>query len=187
MLIVSPDADEVERQLRAGKLACPSCSGELRPHGRTARPAHRRRSRCRGCRASHVLGPDTHLVRRRDPAGLILAALADKAAGLGHRKIADRCALSELPTRVRGWIRSFSANAERIRAQMTAWAARLDSSLRAVEPGTSPLGDALEAVGLAARAASLRLTRRAPSVWASRLSGGYLLWPNTKMPWPLSA
>jgi hypothetical protein len=187
VLIVGGDPTVVERDLKAGRLACPSCGGELGPHGRTVWAARRRRSRCRSCHSSHVLVPDSQLFRRRDPARVILAALSDKARGLGRRRIADRHGLRDFPTRVRGWIRSFAANAERVRVQMTAWAAHLDSTLTGITPTGSAFGDALEAIGLAARAASLRLEPREPAAWASRLSGGYLLYPNTRMPLPQTA
>jgi hypothetical protein len=187
VVIVGGDPAPVERDLKAGKLACPNCGGELRPHGVTVWAARRRRSRCKACGSSHVLTPDGRLFRRRDPAGVILAALIDKASGLGYRKIAERYGLSDFPTRVRGWTHSFAANAEQVRVHMTAWAAYLDSNLTAADPRGSVLGDALEAIGLAARAASLRLSPREPAAWASRLSGGYLLCPNTRMPLPQAA
>jgi hypothetical protein len=187
VLIVGGDPAAVERELKAGELACPRCGDRLGPHGWTVWAARRRRSRCRACRSSHVLTPDSHLCRRRDPARVILAALADKARGLGYRTVARRHGLSEFWTRVRGWVKAFAANAASVRAHMTAWAMHLDSSLTAIAPRGSAVGDALEAIGLAARAASLRLCPREPAAWAARLSGGYLLSPNTRMPLPQTA
>ncbi|MGH2751962.1 MAG: hypothetical protein ACRDK3_13985 [Actinomycetota bacterium] len=65
MLIVDTDPQEVERLLEHGRLACPACSGQLRPWsyarrrrlGRgsqeiTLRP---RRSICSACGRTHVL------------------------------------------------------------------------------------------------------------------------------------
>ena len=102
MLTVNGDRDEVERQLAGGELACPSCGGVLGGWGngrlRRVRAAEGpdavrlvpRRSRCRGCRATHVLLPAWCLLRRADAAAVIGAALEAAAAGDGHRKIAGR-------------------------------------------------------------------------------------------------
>jgi hypothetical protein len=76
--------------------------------------------------------PDSHLCRRRDPAQVILAALADKVRGFGYRTVAKRCGLGEFPTEVRGWVKAFAAKATSIRLQMTAWAMHLDSSPTAI-------------------------------------------------------
>ena len=99
VLTVNGDGDEVERQLAGGELACPSCGGVLGGWGnarqRPVRTAEGpdavlvpRRSRCRGCGATHVLLPAWCLLRRADAAAVIGAALAAAAAGDGHRKIA---------------------------------------------------------------------------------------------------
>ena len=65
-----------------------------------------RRSRCRGCGATHVLLPAWCLLRRADAAAVIGAALAAAAAGDGHRKIAGR--LGRAAPTVRGWLRRFA-------------------------------------------------------------------------------
>ena len=102
VLTVNGDRDEVERQLAGGELACPSCGGVLGGWGdarlRRVRAAEGpddtgvvlvpRRSRCRGCKATHVLLPAWCLLRRADAAAVIGAALVAAAAGDGHRKIA---------------------------------------------------------------------------------------------------
>ena len=102
VLTVNGDRDEVERQLAGGELACPSCGGVLGGWGnarlRRVRAAEGpddtdvvlvpRRSRCRGCAATHVLLPAWCLLRRADAAAVIGAALEAAAAGDGHRKIA---------------------------------------------------------------------------------------------------
>ena len=102
VLMVGTDEDEVDRVLRAGGLACPGCSGVLAPWGYARRRKVRaegevwrlrpRRSRCSaagGCGRTHVLLPTSCLVRRADSVAVIGAALVDRAAGLGHRRIAE--------------------------------------------------------------------------------------------------
>jgi hypothetical protein len=61
------DAAGARRALAAGRLACPSCGGVLRPWGHTrdrrvAEPTgtvtvRLDRTRCRSCRATHVVLP----------------------------------------------------------------------------------------------------------------------------------
>ncbi len=63
--MVGTDVVAVERELRAGRLGCPGCRGVLRPwgHARACSVRQRvgtlrlrpRRSRCAGCRGTHVL------------------------------------------------------------------------------------------------------------------------------------
>ncbi|MEU9858990.1 Mu transposase C-terminal domain-containing protein [Streptomyces sp. NPDC047974] len=97
MLIVDTDVVRVERRLRAGELTCPSCGAALAPwgHGRPreirgdlgsrlfVRP---RRSRCTGCRVTHVLLPEEIWPRRMDTAEVIGAGLEIAALGMGHRR-----------------------------------------------------------------------------------------------------
>ena len=101
MLTVNADRDVVERQLGGGELACPSCGGVLARWGNGAERRVRlrtgpdvwfcpRRSRCRGCGATHVLLPAWCLARRADAGEVIGLALEAKAAGDGHRVIAAR-------------------------------------------------------------------------------------------------
>jgi hypothetical protein len=111
---------------------------------------------------------------------VIGAALAAKAAGMGHRAAA---VLVGVPSStVRGWFRRFAANAEAIRVWFTVLAHGLDPLLAAMAPAGSPLGDAVEAIAVAARAASLRLAPVAPWSFASTASRGRLL-SNTGCPW----
>ena len=58
----------------------------------------------------------------------------------------------------------------------------LDRLLDALQPQQTMFGDAVEAVGVAARAAVLRLGVRGPWSFASAASGGRLL-SNTGCPW----
>ena len=190
MKIVGTDAGEVERALVAGELACPDCGYRLRPWGSARwrvvrRPSaterrRPRRGRCGGCASTHVLISTDSLLRRRDLAEVIGAALAAKAAGLGHRKAA---AASGAPvSTVRGWLRRFAANAEAIRVWFTVLAHGLDPMLAPLLATPTPLGDAVEAIATAARAASLRLAPVMPWSFASSASRGRLL-SNTNCPW----
>jgi hypothetical protein len=72
--------------------------------------------------------------------------------------------------------------AARAAAFFAAWALRLDPMARPVVPTGSGVADAVEAIGSAARAASLRLGPRPPWSWASVLTVGRLL-ANTSSPW----
>ena len=107
VLTVNADRDAVERQLGGGELACPSCGGVLARWGKGAERRVRlpgepgeeqarhvvlvpRRARCRECGATHVLLPAWCLARRADAGEVIGLALEAKAAGAGHRVIAER-------------------------------------------------------------------------------------------------
>jgi len=188
--MVGTDVVEVERDLGAGRLSCPNCEGVLVRWGfarwRVVRGAsgeerrRPRRARCRSCLVSHVLVARDCLRRRRDAVGVIGAALAAKAAGRGHRKIAKTL---ELPvSTVRGWLRRFGVWAEAIRSHFTVWAHALDAELAPIVPAGSPFADAVEAVAVAARAAVLRFGPRPPWQMASALTCGALL-SNTSSPW----
>lgn len=190
MKIVGTDAGEVERDLVAGELACPDCGGRLRPWGsarwrvvRRPRASERRRprrGRCVGCATTHVLISADSLLRRRDFAEVIGAALAAKASGLGRRRAA--VAAGAPPSTVRGWLRRFAANAEAIRVWFTVLAHDHDPMLAPLLPTATNFGDAVEAVAVAARAASLRLAPVRPWSFASSASAGRLL-SNTNCPW----
>ena len=83
---------------------------------------------------------------------------------------------------MRGWLRRLRAAAVRVAAHFGVWAHRLDANLGSIAPAGSTLADAVEAVGVAARAASLRLGSRPAWSWASVLTVGGLL-SNTNTPW----
>ena len=175
MLIVESDRSAVEQSLFAGELRCPSCRGELRPWSSARMRAVReqgretaltpRRSRCTSCAKTHVLLPDTTLLRRRDALVSIGAAL------LVH------------PDTVRGWLRRFAVRAERWRAHCWAWAHALDASLPAIEPAGSAFADALSAIGLAVSAATRRFGPRPGWGWVATITAGGLL-ANTSSPSP---
>lgn len=190
MVIVGTDPAEVERALAAGVLDCSACQGELRPWGHARERVLRgresverrrpRRARCAGCRATHVLLAEDCFARRRDLAEVIGGALAAKARGIGHRRIAAGLGLQ--PETVRGWLRRFARWAGVVRELFTRWAHALDAELGSLLPTGSELADAVEAVASAARAAVARLGPRPPWSFASAVTGGALL-SNTSSPW----
>lgn len=192
VLMVGTDQAAVEADLVGGLLACPGCGGVLGgwSHAR-ARVLRRRsgdedrvtprRSRCRACGKTHVLLGDDALLRRRDEVAVIGEAIESKAGGDGHRRIATR--LGVPAWRVRRWLRRFAERAVEIREHFCRWAHALDGSLGPAGPGGDVFADALEAIGVAARAAVLRLGPRPLWPWVSVASGGVLL-ANTKCPLP---
>lgn len=170
MLTVNADRDVVERQLGGGELACPSCGGVLArwgngasrrvrlPAGEAGEQARHvvlvpRRARCRGCGATHMLLPAWCLARRADAGEVIGLALEAKAAGAGHRVIAER--LGRPASTVRGWLRAFAARAEQVRSVFTALAASLVPDPPLPVPAGSPVADAVAAVAAAAAAAAM--------------------------------
>jgi uncharacterized protein YbaR (Trm112 family) len=185
--IVDADEDKVEADLLAGLLACPDCKGPLSPWGHARRrPVRRgaeeerirpRRSICPQCGGSrgktHVLLPDSTLIRRRDHVEVIVSAIGAKAAGESRASIASRLGRHE--STVRGWLRAFARNAEAIRSLFTRWARALDPLCGPIEPEATALTDALSAIGVAVRAAVLRFGPRPPSSLVSALSLGALL------------
>jgi hypothetical protein len=191
MLTVETDPVAVEERLRSGGLACPGCAGVLAGWGRARARTVRgpdggvrvvpRRSRCTGCRATHVLLPVLLLVRRADTAAVIGAAVEAKAAGGGHRGIAGR--LGRPPATVRGWLRRFGARVEAVRVVFTRWCRALAPDPVLPSPAGSGWADAVAAVTAAAAAFAVRFVVEAP-VWqvASAVSAGRLLSPG----WPAS-
>jgi Homeodomain-like domain len=196
MLTVETDPVGVEERLRSGRLACPGCAGVLAGWGwaraRTVRGLDSpvrivpRRSRCTGCRATHVLLPVLLLVRRADTAAVIGAALAAKASGGGHRRIAER--LGRPPGTVRGWLRRFTGRVEAVRVVFTRWCRDLAPDPVLPGPAGSAWADAVAAVIVAARAFATRFLVgsqvAAVPVWqvAAAVSAGRLLSPGWPVP-----
>ena len=190
MKIVGTDRLEVERALVAGELECSDCAGRLCPWGwarwrvlrcrdgeQRVRP---RRSRCTVCAVTHVLIGSDSLLRRRDGVEVIGVALTAKAQGSGHRLVA---LLVGVPvSTVRGWLRRFAVNAAMVRVWFTVLAHDLDPLLGPIGPAGTAVGDAVEAIGVAARAAVLRLGPVGAWPFASSASRGRLL-SNTGWPW----
>jgi hypothetical protein len=143
---------------------------------------------------THVLLAVSCLLRRADGVEVIGAALRAKAAGDGHRPIAER--LGRPASTVRGWLRGFARNAETARSVFTGLLVVLDPLTGPLPVHRGGFADAVEAVGVCAAAARRRLgVVGAVSPWqlAAAVSGGRLLaaglapppvtWINTS--WPL--
>jgi hypothetical protein len=195
VLIVADDRAVVEADLAAGRLSCPRCRvGVLGGWGcarlrevRTRAGVRRlrpRRGRCRerACGATHVLLPDVCLARRRYVAEVIGEALLSIGRE-GYRRVAER--LGVPGETVRKWRQQFRRRAELIAAHFLRWARALDASLDPSAGQGSAVGDALEAIGVCVRLASLVLARRPPWSWVSALTAGALLSINTRSPWPV--
>lgn len=190
MLMVSGDPVRVEKELIAGSLRCAGCGGRLVPwaHARWRnvrsaegeRRVRPRRGRCADCLATHVLLPDDLLVRRRDDISVIGSALVAHGGGEGHRPIAKRLGLPAAT--VRGWFRRFRTRAEIIAVFFTQWALVLSPGCDPPGPSGTAVGDAVEAIGMATRAAVIRFGPGPAWSIAGRLSGGGLL-SNTSCLW----
>ncbi|AOS90783.1 MULTISPECIES: helix-turn-helix domain-containing protein [Mycobacterium avium complex (MAC)] len=115
-MIIVATAESAEQALTAGTMRCPrgGCVGTLARwgYGRRRRirglegaviDARPRRVRCDGCGTTQILLPAALQPRRADTTEVIGIALARKATGLGHRRIA--AALGRSPSTVRRWCR----------------------------------------------------------------------------------
>ena len=191
MLMVSGDPERVECELAAGVLRCPECGDRLAPWAYARRRNLRldggievrlrpRRGRCVGCLVTHVLLPDSMLVRRRDHVEVIGSALTAAAGGEVHRRIAKRLGVAE--STVRGWLRRFRSRATVIAGFFTQWALVLAAELDPPDPVGTAVGDAVEAIGMATRAAVIRFGPNPAWPTAARLTGGGLL-SNTSGLW----
>jgi len=190
VLMVNGNLDVVEADLAGGRLGCPSCGGVLGPWGYARRRSIRgfggetrlcpRRGRCRACGATHVLLGDGCLLRRRDSVEVIGSALVEHAGGVGHRPIAAR--LGVPAATVRGWLRRFARTATETAGFFVRWALVLAPASDPPALSGTAVGDAVEAIGLAARAAIWRFGPAGPWRLAARLTGGGLLC-NTSCLW----
>src|SRR5450755_1385963 len=99
-----------------------------------------------------------------------------------YRPVAER--LGVPAETVRDWRQRFRSRAEEIAAHFLWWARAFDGSLDPPVPAGSLVADALEAIGVCARVASLVLGRRGPWSWVSALTAGGLLLINANPPWP---
>jgi hypothetical protein len=131
---------------------------------------------------THVLLPDVCLARRRDGVEVIGEALLSFGRE-SYRLAAER--LGVPAETVRDWRLRFRARAELIAAHFLRWARALDGAWPAPVGRDSLVAEALEAVGVCVRVASLVLARRAAWSWVSALTAGGLLAINTNPPWPV--
>lgn len=128
-----------------------------------------------------MLLPEVCLARRRYVVEVIGAALL--SVGVGYRRAGER--LGVPGETVRDWRRRFRSLAELVGGHFLRWAGALDGSFDPPAGQGSPVADAIEAVGVCTRAASLVLGRRPPWSWVSWLTAGQLLEINTSTPWPV--
>jgi hypothetical protein len=167
------DAAAARRALLAGRLACPSCGGTLRPWGHTrdravATPHESAqatvkvrldRARCRLCQGTHVLLPAELVARRSYPLRVIGAALAAAGQGGGSRSVASQLGMPAAT--VRSWLRRARGNAEALYRIGVQTVVTLDPDLLPTTPRATPLGDALQAL---VAAASATIARFAPDL-----------------------
>lgn len=172
-MIVVLDETRAQRDLAAGTLRCPSCSGPRRswgyartrrlrlPGGATLR-LRSRRARCRDCAVTHVLLPAVAPVRRAYTIDVIGEVLLSSVQGHGHRTIGARSGIP--PDTVRSWIRRAGARAEWLRAQATIALAAFDPTPAPIEPPRSRLADAILALSHA-MAAARRISGPTGTAW----------------------
>ncbi|MFY9808072.1 MAG: hypothetical protein WAK86_12500 [Pseudonocardiaceae bacterium] len=103
---------------------------------------------------THVLLPVLVLVRRADVAVVIGAALAAKAEGSGHQRIA--AGLGRAAETVRGWLRCFAGRIEAVRAVFTWWCRARETDPVSPGPAGSDWADVLAAITAAAAAVAAR-------------------------------
>jgi hypothetical protein len=175
-VLVITDARRTARELAAGALACPRCAGRLAPWGHGRERAVRllggasarvrpRRARCKACRVSSVLLPAWCAPRRGYAIEVIAVAAAAAAGGYGPRAIGSWLGMPE--GTVRGWLRRLRGRAQGLRGYAIGELASFDSITPLPGgPAGSPLGDALDAVAVATRAAQRRLGHGPDMTWA---------------------
>ena len=120
------------------------------------------------------------MARRRYVAEVIGEALLSLGCE-GYRRVGER--LGVPGETVRDWRSRFRSRAGLIAAHFLGWARALDAALDPATEG-SLVDEALEAIGVCVRLASMLLARRSPWSWVSALTAGGLLAINTEPPWP---
>ena len=180
MLTVETDPVAVEERLRSGAVGVSGmrgCAGRVGPCSGSDGPRHAtaglwivpRRSRCTGCRATHVLLPVLLLVRRADTAAVIGAGLTAKATGAGHRLIA--ALLGRPPETVRGWLRRFAGRVEAVRAVFTRWCRDAGAGSGAARAGRVGVGGRDRRGPAAAAAVGARFSIGEVPVWQVAVRG----------------
>jgi hypothetical protein len=180
MLTVSHDLAAVESELLHGGISCPGCSGRLRPWGwaRSRRIRHGvgskrqlvwhhpRRGRCSGCGVTHVLLEISLVARRADSAEVLAAAIEAKTTGgQGHRMIA--AGLDRPASTVRGWLRAFTASAEKISQMFTSLVVRdaPDAAQIWPKPAANGAGAAISALAAYAQGLGQRFDSMVTVTW----------------------
>lgn len=170
-MIVVRTVEWAEQALGTGEIGCPhpGCGGSLARWGYGRRRRIRslgartldvrpRRARCTRCTGTQILLPAAVQPRLADSTDVIGTALASKAAGHGHRRIAT--ALDRPPSTVRRWMRRATHNAhlQWLWERGSQALIRLDpDAFNQLPRATSPLRDALTVLVAAACAACQRL------------------------------
>jgi hypothetical protein len=112
----------------------------------------------------------------------VIGAALFSAGREGYRRAGER--LGVPGETVRDWRRRFRSLAGLIAVHFLWWARALDGSLDPPVAHGLLTADAIEAIGVCTRVASLVLGRRSPWSWVSALTAGGLLEINTRTPWP---
>jgi hypothetical protein len=184
------------RSAPAPRPDCTGCSRPMAYDGRYPRlvreraVVHRifvRRVQCRRCGERHALLPDFVLLRRRDSAQAVGAAVL----GALDVKLPERATelFSGVSERtVRSWRQRFAARAEELRQRLDAvaltWRGELDFPVR---DGPTASHRAVEAMGRAWRAAKRRPLADVPAPWqlANVIIGSQLIYTRVDLPWPI--
>jgi len=171
-MIVVRTMEWAEQALGGGEIDCPRprCGGTLTRWGYGRRRRVRclgaltlqvrpRRARCASCGHTQILLPANLQPRLADTTEVIGTALAGKAAGHGHRRIADE--LRRSPSTVRRWMRRATGNAHLQwlwqRGSQALIRLGPDAFNQLPRTTTNPLRDALTVLATAAHAARQRL------------------------------
>ncbi|WP_219069214.1 helix-turn-helix domain-containing protein [Candidatus Mycobacterium methanotrophicum] len=170
-MIVVRAVEWAEQALGAGEIGCPhlGCGGTLTRWGYGRRRRIRRlgaqildvrprRARCTRCASTQILLPASVQPRLADTTEVIGTALASKADGHGHRRIATE--LDRSPSTVRRWMRRATRNAhlQWLRQRGSQALIRLDpDTFNQLPRAASPLRDALTVLTAAACSARQRL------------------------------
>lgn len=163
-------AEWAEQALSAGEIDCPrpGCGRPLirwgfgrcrsvRSLGAQTLEVRPRRARCPGCARTQILLPAAVQPRLADATAVIGTALASKADGHGHRRIATE--LDRSPSTVRRWLRRATCNAhlQWLRRRGSQALIELDrDAFNDLPATTNQLRDALTVLAAAAYAARRR-------------------------------
>ena len=159
-----PDPIEFINAVRRGEMSCTHCSGVIGSWGfgvkRVVRHLHGEstyrphRIRCKGCKHTDVVLPWSQVYRHRDDVTVLGTAVLSAAKGNGYWTVAKE--LDRPVSTVRNWIRHFKAKAGKLCVIGTTWHASLDVDCF-LTPQATPLADAVEAMGAAAKSMILKL------------------------------
>jgi hypothetical protein len=177
-MILVRTVEWAEQALDAGEIGCPrpGCGGTLtrwgygrhrrvRSSGAQTLDVCPRRARCTRCGRTQILLPASLQPRLADTTEVIGTALASKAAGHGHRHIADELQRSASTVRRRLRRATGDAHSQWLWQRGSQALIRLDSdAFNQLPRATNPLRDALTVLAAAARAARHLLGLTEP-VW----------------------